>query len=256
MTWLKNELKLSIDSQDFLENLRVYLFSTGKNPDKIDEILEELKVHLLEAEKNGKPIDKIIGKSPKEYMKMISQEMDMDYRTWMKYTVLIILGSFSFTIFADLLEGNLAYSVLEIIGQLVIGGIFLTSILLGFKYISSSGLSIRKQVLVLFPIVLIPLLLHIGLIFINRYVDTPIIQFHTTGSWAIGGITALIVFGISLWAKTLALIIIVALLTLPDYLLGLSSLNPETQLMISPWIMFGGIAVYLFVLNKTEKKKA
>ena|SRR5690625_3616153 len=97
MRRLKNEYKLSEDSKEFLENLRVYLFSSGKNSEEIEEIeeiVEELQVHLSEAEKSGKPMEKIIGNSPKEYMEMISDEMVIDYRSWIKYIFLIIFGSF------------------------------------------------------------------------------------------------------------------------------------------------------------------
>src|SRR5690625_4310577 len=107
MKRMKNEFQLSKKSQELLGNLRVYLLSTGKNSDEIDEIKTELETHLIEAEQKGKPIEKIIGKSSKDYMEAVSNEMDIDYRTWMKYIVLIIFGSFTFTIYPDLMQGNL-----------------------------------------------------------------------------------------------------------------------------------------------------
>lgn len=147
---MNKERNLSEKSKAFLENLRLYLFSKGKNSAEIEDIIEELEVHLLEAEKSGKPIEKIIGKSPKEYMEMVSDEMAIDYRTWIKYIAFIILGSFSFTIFRDLLKGSLSYSVLEIVGHIAIGIIFIISVFTGFKYISTTNLSIMKQGLILF----------------------------------------------------------------------------------------------------------
>ena len=249
-----NELKLSNKSKSFLEDLRLYLFSSGKNSEEIEEIVEELEVHLSEAEKNGKSIDKIIGKSPKEYMEMVSQEMIIDYRTWIKYICLIVFGSFSFTIFPDLMEGNLSYSVMEIVGHIVIGAIFIASIFTGFKYISTTNQSVKIQGLILLTIVLLPIALFVGLIYLNRAFDTPIIHFGNTASLIIGVIAALFIIGISFWAKTWILIIIVILLTVPDYLLSLTSLKYEMQLIISPWITFGGIAIYLWASYKLEKK--
>lgn len=149
MRSLKNELKPSKKGQEFLENLRVYLFSSGKQWDEIEGILNELEIHLSEAEKNGKSIEKIIGKSPKEYMEMVSIEMVIDYRTWFKYICIIIFGSFSVTIFPELLEGNLSYSVLEIIGHIVIGAIFIASVFTGFKFISTTNQSLKIQGLIL-----------------------------------------------------------------------------------------------------------
>lgn len=255
MTSLKNKLKLSKESQEFLENLRVYLFSSGKQWDEIEEIVNELEIHLSEAEKNGKSIEKIIGKSPKEYMEMVSNEMLIDYRTWFKYICLIILGSFSITIFSDLLEGNLSYSILEIIGHIIIGAIFIASVFTGFKYISTSNQSLKRQGLILAGIAILPIALFIGLIYLNRAIDTPIIYFGNTGSLIIGVITVLFIIGFSIWAKSWTLIIIIALLRLPDYLLNLTTLQYETQLIVSTIITFGGIAIYLWILSKLEKSK-
>ncbi|MGY0693695.1 HAAS domain-containing protein [Virgibacillus sp. FSP13] len=252
---MNNDLKLSNKSKTFLENLRLYLFSSGKNSDEIDEIIEELEIHLTEAEENGKPIEKIIGKSPKEYMQMVSNEMVIDYRTWIGYICLIVFGSFSVTIYPDLMEGNLSYSVLEIVGHVVIGAIFIVSVFTGFKYLSTTNQSIKKQGLILIAIVVHPMALFVGLIYINRAVETPIIHFSNTGSLMIGVITALFIIGISFWAKTWILTIIVALLTLPDYLLSLTPLEDKTQLIISPWITFGAIAIYFWISYRLEKNK-
>ncbi|MFD2117878.1 HAAS domain-containing protein [Paenibacillus yanchengensis] len=252
---MKNELQLSKKSQDFLENLRLYLFSSGKNTDEIDDIVRELETHLSEAEKNGKSIDKIIGKSPKEYMKMISNEMIIDYRTWFKYICIIVLGSFSFTVFPDLLKGNLSYSVLEIFGHILIGIVFIASVFTGFKYLSTVSQSISKQGMVLVGLAILPIALFVGLIFLNKAIDTPVIYFGNTASLIIGLIMFLFIIGVSIWAKTWTLIIIIALLTLPDYLLNLTSLQYETKFIVSMIITFGGIALYLWILSKLEMSK-
>lgn len=253
---MKNELQLSKKSQYFLENLRLYLFSSGKNSDEIEDIVRELEIHLSEAEKNGKSIEKVIGKSPKEYMKLVSNEMIIDYRTWFKYICIIVLGLFSYTVFPDLLEGNLSYTVLEIFGHIVIGTIFIASVFTGFKYISTVSQSIRKQGMVLVGIAILPIALFVGLIYLNKAIDTSVIYFGNTASLIIGLIMALFIISVSIWAKTLALIIIIALLTLPDYLLNLTSLQYETKLIVSTIITFGGIAFYLWILSKLEKSKA
>lgn len=256
MRQLSNEVKLSEQSKTFIENLRVYLFSSGKNSDETEEIIKELENHLSEAEKRGKPIEKIIGKSPKEYMEMISNEMVIDYRTWFKYILLTIIGAFSITIISDVLEGTLSYSILEIIGYIVIVAIFIFAVLKGFKYISTIKQSFWKQIGILYPIVILPGALFFGLIYLNRAVDTPIIQFSNTASMIIGIITILFIIGMSLWAKTWILIVVVAFIALPNYLLNQTSLLYETQLILEPVIMFGGIGIYLWISTKLEKKKA
>ncbi len=128
-----------------MEELRVYLFSSGKKEDEIDEIVEELEVHLLEAEEQGKPIEKVVGDSPKAYMEQLSSVMDIDTKTWFKYALIIILGSFSFKIIGDLLRGELSYSILAIIGHIVISGMFILGLFGAFRYISARQVSNVKQ---------------------------------------------------------------------------------------------------------------
>ncbi|CAM4443355.1 HAAS domain-containing protein [Paenibacillus tarimensis] len=252
---MKNELILSKKSKDFLGNLRVYLFSSGKKQDEIEEIVDELEIHLSEAERDGKSIEKIIGKSPKEYMEMVSNEMVIDYRTWFKYICIIIFGTFSFTIFPDLLEGNLSYSVLEIIGHIVIGTIFIASAFAGLKYSSTANQSFKKQGFILAGIAILPIVLFVGLIYLNRAIDTPTIHFGNMSSLIIGIITTLFIIGVSIWTKSWILVIIIALLTLPDYLLNLTTVQHETQLIISTIVTFGGIAIYLWISSKLKKNK-
>lgn len=250
---MKNELQLSKKSQEFIENLSLYLFSSGKNPDEIEDIVNQLEVHLFEAEKKGKPIEKIIGKSPKEYMKMVSNEMAIDYQTWFTYICFIVFGSFSFSIFIDLWEGNLSYSILEIIGHIVILAIFTASFVIGTKLISTTNQSRKVQGLIIGSIAILPFAMYVGLTYLNRIIDTPIIYFGNTGSLTIGVIAAIIIIGISIWAKSWTLIIIMGFLMLPNYLLNLTPLQEETQMIISVIITYGGIGIYLWILSKLEK---
>lgn len=57
---MTNKVKISKEGAEFLENLRVYLFSNGKKWDEIEAIVDELETHLIEAEEKGKPIEKYL----------------------------------------------------------------------------------------------------------------------------------------------------------------------------------------------------
>lgn len=250
---VNNDMQLSNKSKEFLENLRVYLFSSGKNTNEIEEIVEELEVHLLEAEEKGKPVEKIIGQSPKEYMEQLSDEMSVDYKAWFKYIPFMIVGAFSFTIADDLLAGSLSYSLLEIIGHVMIGFIFIFGVFGVFKYISSNKISKWKQAIILYLTGSLPIGLFVGLIYLNRVIETPVIHFGQTGTAIIAIVTLIVLVWASWWAKTWVLPIILTLMTLPKYLLGLTALQEETILIVSTFVSFGGIAVYLVIVNKMEK---
>lgn len=251
---MNRNFELSSKSKTFLENLRIYLFSSGKRATEIDEIVEELELHLIKAEQKGKSIENIIGKSPKDYMEMIANEMSIDFRTWSKYIAIIIFGIFSFSIFQDLTEGPLAYSIMEIIGHIVVGTISIIILFAGFRYIGKNSLTNVREWVIILPIALLPMAMFLGLIYLNRMIETPVIYFGKTGSLIIAIISALFIIGLSIWAKTWVVPILLALITLPDYLLGFTTLNTETQLTVSAIITFVGIAIYLWLTFQKSKE--
>lgn len=249
-------MELSKKSKTFLEDLRVYLFASGKKFDDVDEILGELESHLIEAEKNGKAIEQVIGNSPKEYMEMISDEMPEDKPGWVMYTILIIVGALAFTVIPDLLQGNIAYSLLEVIGHIVIVLTFVAAILVGFKYISTTNQTFKMKALTMVGIGVLPIGLFIGLIYLNNAIATPIIHFGNTGTYILAGIMALFIIGISIWARTWLLIFILALLTLPDYLMTFTPFSEEIQLILGTVITFGGLFCYILISSKLQKDKS
>lgn len=250
---VNTKAQLSKTSTIFLEDLRVYLFSSGKHSDEIDEIVEELEVHLQEAEKNGKPIEKVVGHSPKEYMEQLSDELPIDYKTWFKYILIIIFGAFSFTLADDLLEGTLSYSLLELIGHVIIAGLLIVGLFAAFKYIAANQLSKWKEIAVLSLLGLGPIASFVGLIYLNRAVETPMIHFGTTGTILTAIAMTMFVAGISWWAKTWVIPIILTLLQLPEYLLGLTAMDQQTVMVLSTIVSFGGIGIYLFIVSKMDK---
>jgi len=247
---------LSEKSKTFLGDLRVYLFSSGKNSEDIDDVVEQLEVHLVEAEKNGKSIDKIIGDSPKDYMNQLSSEMTVDIKSSLKNISIIILGAFSFFIIGDAINGNLAYSLLELFGYLVIALIFIVTVFVAFKYISGRGLSNLQQMMVLFPVTMLLMGMFIGLIYLNRSIETPVIQFGTTGTIIVASLTAILLIIGSWRAKTAVLPIILTLLYLPEYLLGFSTMQETTQLTVGMFISYAGIAIYVFIAFKKSDEQS
>lgn len=196
---MKNNFELSSKSQIFLENLRVYLSSNRKNLNEIEEITNELENHLFEAEQDGKPIEKVVGESPKEYMEMVSEEMETDHKGWFKYICLIIFGSFAYTSLPDLIDLNLSYSIMEIISYVVFTSVFILLAFSGFKYTSTMDKTFTKQVVVYFGIVILLSALYFGLIYLNKIIDSPIIYFGTIGSLIVAAIIVLFLIGFLVW---------------------------------------------------------
>ena len=246
---------LSDESKKFIDDLRLYLFSSGKNDQEIKEITEELEVHLYEAELNGKSIDRIIGASPKEYMMSISTEMKTDYKAWAKYIPLIIIGAMSFSVFGDLQQGTLRYSLLKIIGTLVYSIIFLVGVFTAFRYMASNQVSKIKEFFILLLPIFISTLFFGGVLIADSIYNTPIVDFGILGSIIIGLLFLCFVVLFSIWAKTAILPVILIALHLPTILLSLTSFNKGTQLIIGFVITYLLIGLYLLYVVKKEKGK-
>ncbi len=248
------ENQLSVKSRKFLDDLRVYLFSSGKNDEEIKEIAEELEGHLCEAEQNGKSIDQIVGASPKEYMMTISSEMKTDYRSWAKYIPLIIIGSVSFTIFGDLIQGTLSYSLFKIIGTLVYSVLFFGGVMLAYRYVARNQVSRIMEFFILLLPIFLSMLFFGGILFVDSIYKTPMIDFGMIGSWGIGLFLLCFIILFSVWAKTAILPVTLLAIHLPTFLLSFTTFTVVTQLITSMVITYVLIGLYLFYVVKKEKR--
>lgn len=247
------QLQLSVKSQKFIEDLKIYLFSSGKNDQEINDITKELEEHLYEAELNGKSIDQIIGSSPKEYMQSISNEMRTDYKAWVKYIPLIIAGAMSFSIFGDLLKGTLSYSVLKIIGTAVYCVLFFIGVMIAFRYTARNQVSKIREFLILLAPIFISMVVFMGLLVADSIYPTPTINFGVLASTVIGLFFLCFIVAFSIWAKTAILPVFIISFHLPTIVLARTTLNEELQLIMGLAITYILIGIYLFYeVRKTK----
>lgn len=240
------QLQLSDKSQKFIEDLKLYLFSSGKNEKEINDITKELEEHLYEAELDGKSIDQIIGSSPKDYMLSISNEMKTDYKAWVKYLPLIIIGTMSFSVFDDLLHGTLSYSVLKIIGTVVYCLLFLAGVMIAFRYTARNQVSKLREFLILLVPIIMSMIAYGGLYFADSVYSTPIISFGILGSIITGLLFLSFIIGFSIWAKTAILPVVLISIHLPEFALSFIALNEELRLILGLVITYLLIGAYLF----------
>lgn len=249
------ERQLSVESRNFLEDLKIYLVSSGKDSKEIEDIVNELEVHLIEAEGSGKSVDQVIGQSPGEYMAKISREMPTDFSSLFKHMLLITFGGFSFTIIKDLLKGPLSYSLIELIGYVSIAVLFIIVLMGGLKYLSAHKVSRDKQAMAYYTIGLFPIILFVAMYLLNRQIKTPVIHFGITRTAIIGVITVLFLIAVSLWAITWSIFILVGLVTLPDALLRLMNLQQMDRDLFGFFITIGGILFYLWLSVELKKRR-
>ncbi len=245
---------ISIESRDFLENLKVYLLSSGKNENEIHEIIEELEDHLYEAEKNGKNIDDIIGKSPKEYMEQVANEMSFDMKGVLKFLPMVMVGAFAFILMGKAIRGILQFSIIDLVGYPLIFLLYLLTTALVFKYVSSRRLSKVKEWFVLGITGTLPIILFMVLIYVNNTVSVPTFEFGIAGN-IVAIICSLILFiWFALWSKSWGMIIIPILLFVPEGLIHLTTLPEEIKVILKATVPFVLIMSYLlFIFWKMKK---
>jgi hypothetical protein len=248
-------MKISKGSLEFLENLRLYLFSSGKNENEIEEVIAELEDHLYEAEKNGKNVEDIIGKTPKEYMEQLANEMSMDSKGLLKYIPIIVVGAFSYILMGDAIRGQLEYSLIDMIGYpfIILFTLLFTSVL--FKYVASNKISKIKEWLIFGIVGSAPVGLFIVLIFLNRYYDTTTIQFGDIGIFTAIVFSILVFVGISIWSKTWISIILPIILFLPEFIINKTSIQESTQLVLTSIIVPVCFGIYLLTVARSETNK-
>lgn len=248
-------MHISMESRDFLENLRVYLISSGKKEIEINEIIEELEDHLYEAEKNGKNIDDIIGKSPKEYMEQVANEISFDLKGLVKYIPIVMLGAFAFILTGKAIRGSIEFSILDLVGYPLIFLLYLLITASVFKYVSSRQLTKIKERILLGTTSLFPLVLFMVLLYLNSSINTPVVEFGMIGNIVAISCATIIFIWIAVWSKSWVTIIIPILLFLPEGMINLTTLQDKTKAILNAVIPFSLIGIYLFILWNKERIK-
>ncbi|WP_062107181.1 DUF1129 family protein [Bacillus niameyensis] len=234
---------LSKKSESFIENLRMYLMTSGKNEQEVKELTEELTVHLLEAEKSGKSIDHIIHGSPEEYMESLRAEMTTDYRKWMKMIPIFLLGTMAYLFMGPAIRGEFELNVLQIIGFPIAVFLGLIVYIVGLRRAGKKQYSLKK----LFIFAMVASITTTTLFIVVLLGSTLLVDPFFQASPFVNGLMivacALIFIGLALWSKTWFSIWIPGILFIPDIVLRFSNMDAIQLIILS-----AGSFILLFVL--------
>lgn len=249
------KMELLKKSRDFLDDLAVYLMSSGKSEDEVKEVVEELKDHLEEAERAGKGVDEVVGQSPKDYMQHLGSEMTFDVKGFVKIVAMIIPNVFAYIIIANFIQGEMTFSTVQLIGFPLIAVLFLLAASQAFRHMSvRSKESKFKNGATYITLAALPMTLFLGLMILDIFVETPTIVFGPTGQLVLFGLAVVTLLTVSVWTKTWINLIIPILLFGPQYAFAQTSLPLEQQLIFSMLILFVGMGVFLFVWWKKNQQ--
>ncbi|WP_313430536.1 HAAS domain-containing protein [Siminovitchia terrae] len=223
---------LSAKSETFIENLRLYLVTSGKKEKEIIDLTGELKVHLIEAEKDGKNIDEIIDCTPEQYMNSLKREMDTDFKSLAKYLPIFFAGVTAYFIMGPAIRGELTLNIVQVIGfpLTAIAGLLIYVFFLqqaGKKQFSTKRLFLIGMIASACVTILFLLLLLGSGLFVQ-----PFYTGSATVNWIIVGICSAIFILLAVWSKTWLTIWLPGILFIPDVLFRFSNFSDTTILII------------------------
>ncbi|EJQ58476.1 hypothetical protein IEU_03830 [Bacillus mycoides] len=186
-------MQVSKEGEKFLIDTKVYLITKGIKED-VDAFLEDAELHLIEGEKKGKTVSDIFGDSPKEYAEELANEMEKDKGGSIKTILGMIIGIGGYWLLTNILfespNHELTLTNVQLIGYPIVLMITIVAIIFAFKM--SSFKSKIKEFSIIYVAALLPILLLVLLMFMNKWYGTPVLQLTTMQSYILAGIVLLV----------------------------------------------------------------
>ncbi|KAB2501629.1 DUF1129 domain-containing protein [Bacillus cereus] len=213
-------MQISKEGEKFLIDTKVYLITQGIKEEDVDAFLEDAELHLIEGEKEGKTVSNIFGDSPKEYAEELAKEMEKDKGGSIKSVLGMIIGIGGYWLLTNILFGNpnqqFTLTNVQVIGYPIV--LIITIIGTVFAFRMSSFKSKLVEFGIIYVIVMIPILLLVLLMFMNKWYGTPILKLSTMQTYILAvSIFLLLLIGevyVLGWMGVLVLIVPLAIMFL------------------------------------------
>ncbi|QBP40988.1 HAAS domain-containing protein [Paenisporosarcina antarctica] len=249
---------LTTKSENFIDNLRLYLITSGKNENEVKDVTDELRDHLIESEKSGKSIDEIIEGTPEAYMESIKIEMKTDYISLVKNIPIFILGIIAYFIMGPSIRGEFELNIIQLIGFPIISVIGLLIYVVLFQQAGKKQYSLKKLFFIGTIAYSSVTILFIFLLLGSTFLVEPFYKASPIVNLAIITMCGAVFILLSFWGKTLSAIWIPALLFIPDYFYKFSNYKDETILIIgaaSFVLIFIFMMLNLLIIDRVRKAK-
>src|SRR5699024_2992791 len=249
-------MTLSEESELFIGNLRAYLNVSGKDEKDIEEIVNELEVHLIEAEADGKNIEDIIGQSPEQYMQSIRSEMNTNIKGAFQMFFVIIFGGLSISVMPEVMTGTLSYSLFVIAGLLTEFTLFTIALIFVLRKLSQANLTTRRAIFIITPMFIVSIALLVGIFYFDSTVQSPTITLSGVPVYIIGMILFAFLIGVSIWAKSWIILLVVFVISIPDLVGRIFSLSIETtSIIFLTVISIFNICLIIYFIRQYKKDK-
>jgi len=250
-------MQISKEGEKFLIDTKVYLITKGIKEDDVDAFLEDAELHLIEGEKEGKTVKDIFGDSPKEYAEELAKEMEKDKGGSIKSILGMIIGIGGYWLLTNILFENPNYEFtltnVQLIGYPIVLMITIVGTILAFKM--SSFKSKIKEFSIIYVASLLPILLLVLLMFMNKWYGTPVLQLTTMQSYILAGIVLLVLLiGEAYILGWIGILAVIVPLLIMFVFKELGKQNPYWG-MLEPLLLYGSLYVLMRWSFKNEEEK-
>lgn len=206
-------MQVSKEGEKFLIDTKVYLITKGIKEEDVDAFLEDAELHLIEGEKEGKTVSDIFGDSPKAYAEELAKEMEKDKSGSIKSILAMIMGVGGYWLLTHILFNNpnqqFTLTNVQLIGYPIVLMITIVGTIVAFRMSSFKSKLVGFGII--YMIVMVPILLLVLLMFIDKWYGTSVLQLTTIQTYILAAIIFLLlligevyVLG---WMGVLALIV-------------------------------------------------
>jgi len=250
-------MQISKEGEKFLIDTKVYLITKGMKEEDVDTFLEDAELHLIEGEKEGKTVSDIFGDSPKEYAEELAKEMEKDKGGSIKSILGMIIGIGGYWLLTNILfespNHEFTLTNVQLIGYPIVLIITIVGIIFAFKM--SSFKSKIKEFSIIYVAALLPILLLVLLMFMNKWYGTPVLQLTTIQSYILAGFILLVLLiGEAYILGWIGILAVIVPLLIMFVFKELGKQNPYWGILES-LLLYGSLYVLMRWSLKNEEKK-
>jgi uncharacterized membrane-anchored protein len=250
-------MQVSKEGEKFLIDTKVYLITKGIKEGDVDAFLEDAELHLIEGEKKGKTVSDIFGDSPKAYAEELAKEMEKDKSGSIKTILGMIIGIGGYWLLTNILfespNHEFTLTNVQLIGYPIVLMITIVAIIFAFKM--SSFKSKIKEFSIIYVAALLPILLLVLLMFMNKWYGTPVLQLTTMQSYILAGIVLLVLLiGEAFILGWIGILAVIVPLLIMFVFKDLGKQNPYWG-MLEPLLLYGSLYVLMRWSLKNEERK-
>ncbi|MFE9077068.1 DUF1129 domain-containing protein [Bacillus mobilis] len=250
-------MQISKEGEKFLIDTKVYLITKGIKEEDVDAFLEDAELHLIEGEKEGKTVSDIFGDSPKEYTEELAKEMEKDKGGSIKSILAMIIGIGGYWLLSNILFENpnheFTLTNVQLIGYPIVLMITIVGTIFAFKMSSFKSKIIEFSII--YIAALLPILLLVLLMFMNKWYGTPVLQLTTMQSYILAGVILLVLLiGEAYILGWIGILAVIVPLFIMFVFKGLGEKNPYWG-MLESLLLYGSLYVLMRWSFKNEEKK-